>query len=182
MNFIPEQPKIQTDVPYFDDVLSDGGWQGHTTQKTLQTLQSEIVTAISRLGGIVSGFHKGSFNAGETTRQGYRVFYSIQTPDNKLIPGQIDIAALPVRYTERTRNSYESRQQKSMKMALYMLGVAINGLWFLQQLSPGYAPLMPFMLTGDGKTVSQLWSESNIMNNLLPPGEDFIEGEVKVIK
>ncbi len=29
-------------------------------------------------------------------------------------------------------------------------------------------------------TISQLWSESATMKNLLPPGEeDFIEGEIK---
>jgi hypothetical protein len=65
-------------------------------------------------------------------------------------------------------------------MALYMLRDVFNGLWFLQQLSPGYAALMPFMIADEhGHTVSQLWAESAVMKRLLPPpGADFTDGEV----
>jgi hypothetical protein len=63
-----------------------------------------------------------------------------------------------------------------------MLRNSFDGLWFLQQLSPGFAPLMPFMLADGNMTVSQLWSESSMMSNLLPPGEgDFVEGQVKEV-
>lgn len=52
-NFIPDQPKKAADVPYFDDVSSDAGWQGQATTKSIETLKSEIVQAVCRLGGLV---------------------------------------------------------------------------------------------------------------------------------
>lgn len=181
-NFIPEQPKQISDVPYFEDVSSAQGWQGQTTTKSIDTLKSEILMAISRLGGSVTGFQKGKFMVGDRERLGYRVMYNIETGDGNLFPGRIDIAALPVKRNPVT--SYEIRCEKSLRMALFMLRDAFDGLWFLQQLSPGFAPLLPFMLSGNGDmTISQLWSESAVMKNLLPPGDDdFIDGDAKEIE
>ncbi len=69
-------------------------------------------------------------------------------------------------------------------MALYMLRNALDGNWFLQQLSPGFAPLLPWMLEEkSGKTITQLWSESVSIGNLLPvPGDEFVEGEFSEVK
>ena len=177
-NFIPDQPKLAQDVPFYEDVTGSNGWQGQTTTKSVDTLKSEITVAVSRLGGMVTGFQKGTFQVGKQERQGFRVNYSIETPDGKMIPGRIDIAALPVR--KAPINSYNTRCDKSLKMALFMLRDAFDGLWFLQQLSPGFAPLMPFMLSGKKDlTISQLWNETAMMDNLLPSNiSDFIEGEV----
>ena len=183
MNFIPDQPKQAAEVPYFDDVSSDAGWQGQTTTKSIETLKSEITSAISRLGGMVIGFQKGMFQTGKQKREGFRIHYTIEAPDGKLIPGRLDIASLPVKDDYRIRRSMDRRQEQSLKMSLYMLRDAINGLWFLQQLSPGYAPLMPFMLANKDQTISQIWSESSTMNNLLPPGnKDFVEAEIREVK
>jgi len=180
MNFIPDQPKKAADVPYYDDVLSSGGWQGQTTTKSIETLKSEIVSAVSRMGGLVTGFQKGSFQIGQLKRDGFQVTYNLETSEGKMIPGRIDVAALPVR--PAPYKSISTRSEKSLKMALYMLRNSFDGLWFLQQLSPGFAPLMPFMLADGNMTVSQLWSESAMMSNLLPPGDaDFVEGEAKQI-
>ena len=55
-NFIPEQPKTSKQVPYFDDVTSEDGWVGQTTGKSTESLKSIITQAISRLGGLVTGF------------------------------------------------------------------------------------------------------------------------------
>ena len=70
-------------------------------------------------------------------------------------------------------------------MALYMLREALDGTWFLRQLSPGYAPLMPWMLERDsGKTFTELWSDSVLGGHLLPePSEGvrevkFVEGKL----
>ncbi len=173
-DFVPEQHKAQA-VPYFEDVERSEGWQGFSTTKSLKTLQAEIGDAIGRLGGIASSFQRGTFLIDTQTREGFRVHYSLTNPNGHLIAGRIDVAALPVR---SRRN--DQHKEKALKMALYMLRNALDGAWFMQQLSPGYAALMPWMLADGQKTVSQLWSESPIMSNLLPPGEsDFvIEGEV----
>ncbi len=179
MNFIPETPKNEIqDVPYYDDVTSEGGWQGHSTSKSIETLKAEIIAAIGRLGGLVTGFQRGTFTIVDQMREGFQVLYGIERPDGEFIRGRIDVAALPVRDDYKRRRSFDTRREKSLKMALYMLRTALDGSWFLQQLSPGYAPLMPWMLAHGNKTVTQLWQESPVMNALLPPGgSDFIDGE-----
>jgi len=173
MNFIPEQPKARQEVPYFEDVTKEGGWQGQATSKSLQTLESEITQTVNRLGALVISFQRGVFQ-GEVDRDGFRVHYMVTAADGRQVPGRIDIAALPIRY--------EKNREKSLKMALYMLRQALAGTWFLQQLSPGYSALVPFMLGKGDKTLSQMWTDSSTMSNLLLPGEeDFIEGEATEI-
>jgi len=182
-NFIPEQPKTSKQVPYFDDVTSEDGWVGQTTGKSTESLKSIITQAISRLGGLVTGFEKGTFKMESgLSRDGYRITYTIESSNGRMQLGVIEIAALPVR-TGRY-SSLETRKEKSLKMALYMIGQTLNGLWYLEQLSPGYAPLMPFMIEPkSGKTITQLWSENATMNNLLPSGEnDFIDAETRELK
>lgn len=171
-SFEPEKKKAVS-VPYYEDVSREEGWQGYTTTKSIKTLQAEIGDAIGRLGGIVSGFQRGTFHIENQQREGFQVHYSIQNPNGQVVPGRLDIAALPVRDKWN-----EQKKDKSLRMALYMLRNALDGMWFMQQLSPGYAALMPWMVTEGGKTVSQLWSESPIMSRLLPPGDsDFVEAE-----
>jgi hypothetical protein len=183
MNFIPKQSDESQKVPFFDDATKEAGWQGQATTKSVKTLQAEIIEAISRLGGLVISFQRGSFQSEGNDRDGFRVHYVIQSADGRQIPGRIDIAALPVKKDFSLRRSEDKRKDQSLKMALYMLRMGLDGTWFLQQLSPGYAALVPFMLAPGDKTISQLWSESSIMNNLLPPGdEDFVEGEVTEVK
>ena len=177
--FIPEQPNEAQQVPFFDDVTGEGGWQGHGTSKSIDTLKAEIISSIARLGGLVSGFQRGTFQISGQERDGFQIHYSIETPDGSMVPGRIDVAALPIKKVASRRKSEKTRREKSLRMALYMLRQAMDGLWFLQQLSPGYAPMMPWMIGKGGKTISQLWAESPVMSNLLPdPGEAFVEGEV----
>ena len=176
MNFIPNQPSKALSVPYYEDVTGDDGWQGQRTEKSVDRLKSEVVEGVTRLGGFVSGFTMGTFQIDGLERQGCQVFYSITANNGRFVPGRLDIAALPV------RDKYSStKKDKALRMALFMLRDALNGMWFFQQLSPGYAPLMPFMIgNSEGKTISQLWAESPVMNNLLPPGDaEFIEAEVE---
>lgn len=173
MQFIPEEKKAVA-VPYFEDVKEGDGWQGHGTHKEAEELQSEVIKAVTRLGGIVSAFQRGTFQIEKQKRQGLQVHYAVKGSDGRLIPGRLDVAALPL------RNETSRKRDAAYCMALYMLREFLDGMWLMQQLSPGYAPLMPWMLASpDGKTVSQLWAESSVMNNLLPPGDaDFIEAEV----
>jgi hypothetical protein len=183
MNFIPEQNKdaIQN-VPYFDDVTEKDGWQGQATGKSIDVLKNEITDAIRRLGGVVTGFQQGSFITGKQKRDGFQVEYIVKSPDQSMTRGRIDIAALPVKEDYRLQRTLKTRREQSLKMALYMLRVALNGTWFLQQLSPGYAALMPWMLMDGKRTLTQAWSESEAMNLLLPPGgSEFVEGKFQEI-
>jgi len=183
MNFIPEQSKESKRVPYYEEARTSEGWQGQTTNKSIKELQDEIERTIMRLGGMVENFQKGVFDGGQGKRDGYRIYYFVKATDGRHIPGQIDIAALPIDPNLGHRADKDKHRENSLKMALYMLRVALDGTWFLQQLSPGYAALVPFMLGPGKKTISELWAESSIMNNLLPPGEDsdFVEGEAREV-
>ena len=184
MDFIPEQPNTEPrEVPFYDDVTTEGGWQGHTTSKSIESLKSDIIAVIGHLGGLVVGFQRGTFVIGSQKREGFQIHYTIERPDGALFRGRLDVAALPVKDEYRRRRSLETRRLKSLKMALYMTRQALDGTWFLQQLSPGYAPLMPWMLTNESgdKTIGQLWTENAFTNKLLPPGDsEFVEGEFNV--
>lgn len=169
MNFTPDQREAQK-VPFFEDATRSEGWQGYTTTKNTERLKNEVKDAIHRLGGFVVDFRQGTFHVDGKDRQGFQVHYVVAGR-----PARLDIAALPVKDRWNTK-----KKEQSLKMALYMLAAGLNGAWFMQQLIPGYAPLMPMMLGEDGKTISQLWSESSVMSRLLPPGDgDFIEAEIK---
>ena len=175
MTFVPQQPKQSViDVTYFEDVKSADGWKGQTTTKGIDRLTSEITESVTRLGGIVTGIQRGTFKMQNQDREGFRLNYAIKANDGSFIPGQLDIAALPVK-----NKRDDKKKEKSLRMALFMLRDALDGTWFLQQLSPGYSALMPWMLTDNGQTISERWAESQIMNKLLPPGDnEFIDGEV----
>ncbi len=182
MEFIPEMPTKAQEVPYFEDVTGKGGWQGHSTGKSIATLKSEVLIALSRLGGLVTGFQRGSFQVGEYTREGFRICYALEKSGGVTFPGRLDIAALPIKKTKRD-SSQKQLIEKSLKMALYMFRNALDGEWFLQQLSPGYSPLMPWLLdAGSDKTISQLWGETVSLDKLLPENIDFVEGEFEEIK
>lgn len=180
MSFIPNTPK-ETDnkVPLFDNVREIDGWQGMSTTKSLERLKEEVTTALELLGGMNIQFMRGFHVTGEgenNRREGYQITYVIAMK-GKYVPGRLDIAALPVDRSWRRRDTIEKRSIQSLKMALFMLNMALKGSWFLSKLSPGYAPLMPWMLAEDGKTITEHWGEA--MGRLLPPpASDFVEGEV----
>lgn len=169
MNFVPEPPRVATQVPYFEDASREDGWQGQASTKTIEKLKAEITACIDRLGGKVLTIQSGKYKTGKLTRFGFRIEYLIVNGE-AIGRGRIDIAALPLRQWTNIK------QERTRRMALYMMRVALEGTWFLSQLSPGYAPLMPFMLTNKGKTITELWSGGEVMKNLLPEGSsDFIE-------
>ena len=163
MNFTPDQKEVQK-VPYFEDTKREDGWQGHTTTKNINALKREVEKALMLLGGIVAGFQQGKFIIDGQERQGFQVHYAVAG-----MPARLDIAALPVRDSWN-----DKKKEQSLKMSLYMLALGLNGAWLMKQLVPGLNPLIPMMLTDEGKTISQLWSEGSSMGKLLPaPDSDF---------
>jgi hypothetical protein len=167
MNFTPDQTEAKK-VPFFEDAKREDGWQGHTTTKTVDRLKREIEKALLLLGGVVVNFQQGKFIIEGQERQGFQVYYAVAG-----MPARMDIAALPV----RDRYSAKKKEQ-SLKMSLYMLSMGLNGAWLMQQLVPGLNPLIPMMLTENGKTVSQVWAEGSNMGKLLPaPEADFVDAE-----
>jgi hypothetical protein len=140
VTFTPEQEEKSVDVPFFDDVSGDAGWQGQGTSKSIEALKAEVMASIGRL----------------------------------------DIAVLPVKREGRLSRSLDSRRDKALKMALYMLRMAFDGQWYLQQLSPGYNALMPWMLADNNKTMAQIWTERVALGRLLPEHDsEFSDEEVE---
>jgi len=165
-------------VPFFEDATAANGWQGQATGKSIETLKSEIMSHIGKLGGLVAGFEKGSFG----NRAGYRVHYVIESPGGKHVPGFIDVAALPLKphnyYDRRNRTPESVLLDRALCMALYNVADCLGALWKLQRLSPGFAPLMPFMLGQGGMNLTQMWSSGSVMKALMPPADqDFIKDE-----
>lgn len=173
-SFTPEENKAKK-VPFYEDAKEADGWKGQSTTKSVERLQAEITEAVSRLGGVVSGFQRGTFQVENQSRQGFQMHYALRNTDGSFNPGRIDIAALPVKDKWN-----DTKKDKSLRMSLYMLREALEGLWLLQQLAPGYAALMPWMVVSrEGKTLTQAWSESSGFKQLLPPSDSsFTEGEV----
>lgn len=181
MEFIPDKQQAVTDVPYYEDVAADAGWKGHSTSKSLETLKSEVTQSVAKIGGMVVGFQQGTYHIGEQNRPGMMIHYTIEVATGRLVPGRIDLAALPIRPVTRGGNREErlrKNTERTVKMALFNLRDALQAQWILQSLSPGYAPLMPWMLAKDDKTVSQLWSESSVFKQLLPPSDAEFEGDI----
>lgn len=170
-DFIPDTPKEEAKVPFFEDAKKEDGWQGHTTTKSIGRLQAEITNSMGRMGGMVSSFRKGRF--GE--RDGYQIVYMMETPQGTM-PGRINIAALPLRY----KKTNVDKRDKALRMALYMLREALDGTWMLQQLSPGYAPLMPFMVADkEGHTISEKWNMSKMLPDKSSAFDEAVEADVR---
>lgn len=167
MEFIPDTEKQVKDVPYFEDVDTAKGWGGHATGKGEIELQSQIAAAMGRLGGMVTGWQRGTVFVQERKRDAYRMFYTIQQGEGKMLAGRMDIAALPVR-TKETMRSHDKKRKQALKMALFNLRNQLEAAWRMQQLIPGYFALLPFMLHESGKTFTELWVAQQEVGNLLP--------------
>jgi hypothetical protein len=79
MEFIPENPpKSIVDIPYYDDVKVEDGWQGHTTSKSIATLKLEITLSLRRLGGTVLSFQQDTYLIGDKKREGFQIHYTVE--------------------------------------------------------------------------------------------------------
>jgi hypothetical protein len=178
MPFIPDQPDRQQPVPYLEDVSGAGGWVGHTTSKSIDVLTAEISTALGRLGGNITGVQSGSFqDDGNPVRKrpGYVLRYTYATPDGRALAGKIEIAGLPI------RKYSPEKEKQSRKMALFMLRDSLEGLWYMQQLSPGLVALMPFMLAEGDITFSQKF-QGGLLSLPMPANLETIDGQVNEVE
>ncbi len=179
MEFTPKSDgENPFDVPYFDDVDSQGGWVGHTTGRSKKALISDITQNMTKLGATVIEFQEGTFAQGtDKPRDGFILRYTTNG-----LAGEIKIAALPVKpYTSRNKRGYPKRKSDAIRMALYMFNEHVRGMWYAQKLSPGYLPLVPFMLDKHGNTLSEAFLGSGQF--AIGAGEDAIifDGEFEEI-
>jgi len=185
MEFTPKEEVANPfDVPYYDDVSSEGGWVGHTAKsRTKKTIMSSITQGMTKLGATIIDFQEGTFGEGTIKpREGFIIRFTINGA-----PGQTKIAALPVKplkahTTQKAKQGHKTKRKKSIIMALYMFDLQIQGMWYAQKLSPGYLPLVPFMLDeNSGMTFSELYA-SNMPLSLPDPGEKPIDGEFEEVE
>lgn len=172
-NFKPiSQPKkANLEIPYYEDAKKKDGWEGQSSGKSISSLKADISELISKLGGNVTKFEEGEYVVGSKTRGGYRINYAIENDKGEWLSGRMDVAALPVRS--------QRYKERSMVMLLFMVREALQGMWFMQQFSPGYSALLPFMLVDENNTFSDMWIQKNNISYLLPsPGEEFMDGEI----
>ena len=180
MQFIPDEddgPSL--DVPYFGEARAEDGWQGQSTQRSYNTLKSDLTKAMARIGGVVQSIQRGMYDIGGAERAGAQIHYSIEGVGRQMHYGRLDVAALPVRETTRGnwRKTMRARQEKSLCMALYNVAQALKAQWVLKQMNPSYVPLMPWLLADDNRTISEAYLEAGIGLALPAPSK---EGEVVV--
>ncbi len=172
MDFIPEEEMQEQEVPYFQNARAVEGWVGYTTGKSIKVLQKEIREAMERLGGLVTGFKSGTFTTQERKRDGYQIHFVMEVVGDDVKKGRLEIAALPVKPKHNWEEPKKTYREQALRMALFMLRNYLNGLWYIKQLSPGYATLMPFIIDSKtGKTFSQLWGEGVDISHQLTSGE-----------
>jgi hypothetical protein len=188
-DFKPDEFKKEPEkVPFYEEATVANGWQGQTTNKSIETLKSEIRSSLTELGAEATEFNKGTFG----DRIGYRINYVLEVPGKggrvANLNGYIDVAALPIKpvnhWDARHRTPDSIRQDRALRMALFNVSACLKALWVLQRLSPGFAPLMPFMIGQNGQNLTQMWSNGSAMKALMPPADNFedaIEGEAREV-
>ena len=189
MKFIPDEKEGQFNVPYLESARSDDGWQGQSTNESIESLRSQISAEIGRLGGSVTRFMRGKYEIDGKERPGVQLEYSVVAPNGRSFVGRIDVAGLPWQPSYGGKKSHggysdaeKKKRSKSLKMALYNVREALKAMRVLQILSPGYSALIPWMLVGDSeKTIGELWGMGSPA--LPAPNEDgeIIEADFKEV-
>lgn len=186
MKFIPDDLDQQSDVPFLEEARADDGWKGQSTSKSIEQLRAEISAEIGRLGGTMTRFMRGEYEIQGQTRPGALIEYSIVSLEGRGFQGRIDVAGLPFEESTGRQDSARTnrkRRDKSLQMALFNVREGLQGARILQTLSPGYAALIPWLLTDSGQTFGQLWREGLGIAALPAPAKDgeVVDAEFKVI-
>ena len=170
MTFIPDDmDKKEATVPWFEDAKAELGIKGHSTSKSLDELQMEIKSAMSRLGGGVTSFVTGKFNT-LPPRTGYEIRFNYGSRE-----GKIEIAALPLKkYTT-------AKEMQSKKQALYTVREMLEAEFNSGMLVPGSAPLIPFLLDDQGHTLAEamhLQAGIPLLSAPIKGVSEIIDGEI----
>jgi len=108
MDFKPDVEKKV--LPYFDDVNSSQGWEGHTTTKTVEKLIAEISANLALVNCVYSGTQSGSFG----DRYGFQIHFSLKSAGGDYVAARMDVACLPLK-RKRTRGAQDPRIEATKK-------------------------------------------------------------------
>lgn len=168
-----EDNVMEQEIIYFEDLKGNGqsaGWAGYETGKSENDLMSEVMIALSRLGGERPKWRRGVFEDG-------RFGYTLEFFHESGAPGILKITAMRLK-TKPSSSTYDRLKEKSLKMALFNLRDQLESMWRMQQLIPGYFGLMPMILTANGQTLGELYSDRLNLPGLLP---DHVLGESEIV-
>jgi len=193
MKFVPDNPDKKYDLPLLNEAKAEDGWQGQQTKKSVEQLRADISSEIGRLGGTVTRFMRGMYHfEGEIERPGCTIEYTVSGPEGRAFQGRIDVAGLlpGEPYSGRKHHSsydktLRARQEDSVRMALFNVHQALRAARILEALSPGFAALIPWLLTdGSDKTFGEAWrigmGTSGPLALPMPSDDgDIVEGEFR---
>ena len=169
MQFIPDDMDVKApQVPWFEDASAELGIKGHATNKSIETLKTEIKAAMSKLGGGVTSFLSGKFET-VPPRYAYQINFNYGARE-----GKIEIAVLPI------KKATPSKRKQALKQALFTVRDMLESQFNSGVLIPGSAPLIPYMIDDKGRTLAEILSETDAIPMLSPPlekGENYVEGE-----
>lgn len=153
--FIPDALRVQDRaIPYFEDNPKEK-IPGRGTEKSLQTLQTEIITLLSRLGAGTVQFVPGQY-PGTPKRYGFQITFWYGG-----MQGRMDCAALPM------RKETERRKDRALAQALYLLRDELQAMVYSVVHKPGAIPLIPYLIGANGKTVTEHLVETQNVPQLL---------------
>lgn len=144
MSFIPDPIAVQQQaIPFFED-SQDKAIPGRGTQKSIDTLQKELVGILARLGASLVMFTPGKYPDGPRVRYGFQVTFAYGEGR-----GRIDCAALPM------RKETPARKDRALAQALYLLRDELQAQVWSSVHKPGSVPLLPYLLGSNGMTVME---------------------------
>jgi len=191
MKFLPDENEPEAcDIPYFDELRAVDGWQGHATNKSYETLKSDVAVAMAKLDGVIHGIQRGIYEINGVERPGVVIHYSIESPDGQMAYGRLDIAAPPVKKPSIGKHSatYEkrlkSKRDKSLRMALYNVVQIFKAQGILKQMNPSYIPLMPWLLADGDQTITEKFALAGMGNLALPApmnNSETVTGEFREV-
>ena len=181
-SFIPDDMDVkEPTIPWFEEATQESGVKGHRTSKGIEELKTEIKSAMSKLGGGVTTFMSGTYNT-DPKRYGYQVTFAYGNRE-----GRIEVAALPM------KKETEGKRKQCLKQALFTVRAMLEAQFNAGLLVPGSAPLVPYLLDDQGRTLAEALAASENIPLLSPPiheqerqasddDDEAIEGEFKEVE
>ncbi len=161
-------PAVNTEsVPFFEDANS-GNSSGHSTSKTPEKLQAEVIGLMSQLGGAAVRCEEVAWES-KPKRYGYLVRFVLINADDSSVKCRIPLAALPL------RQETPVKRRQVLAQVLYAFRETLQGEINALRYRPGYAPFAAHIIEPEsGKTLMEVIAErANLTSGapLLPTGE-----------
>lgn len=159
VQFIPSKIDTQNveQVPFFEN-SQDAKVAGYATTKSIDKLQKEISAIMARLNAFAVTFVPGKYPAGKFQRYGFQITFVMGH-----VRGRIDCAALPI------RSETAHKKDRAQAQALFLLRGKLEAELMAAMYMPGSAPLVPYMLDREGRTVTEALAEAGQLPMLPAP-------------